>query len=117
MSSIALCSLIGQLPSGMATSMACLATSPLVYKLHVRAGAGAGLPGVISCLVPGAQLRPELGTAGRTLDIDTITLHTPYPRLHSTVGWRNQLETIHFLSPSYLPQPGAFILYLVKSST
>ena len=85
--------------------MACLATSPLVYKLHVRAGAGAGLPGVISCLVPGAQLRPELGTAGRTLDIDTITLHTPYPpQWDGEISWRLSIfsRLLIFPNPGHL---------------
>ena len=30
----------------------------------------------LAALVPGTQRSPELGTTGRRLDIDTITLHT-----------------------------------------
>ena len=57
----------------------------------------------LAALVPGTQRSPELGTTGRRLDIDTITLHT--------------LHTIYFVLPSFHPQcgivPGYYNQWLV----
>ena len=40
----------------------------------------------LAALVPGTQRSPELGTTGRRLDIDTITLHTLHTGMEKSVG-------------------------------
>lgn len=39
----------------------------------------------LAALVPGTQRSPELGTTGRRLDIDTITLHTLHTGMEKSI--------------------------------